>query len=305
MTFDRLVPYRTLISITDPCSLLVRHKVLQVDFNDRRVIEEGYRSIQSNSMTLQVLVTGATGRTGSLVVQKLQQRPEQFSVRGFARSGDKIEQVFGSTDGFYVGDIRDRTTLDAALSGCQALVILTSAVPQMKGMPQPGQRPEFTFAPGEMPEAIDYQGQINQIEAAKAAGVRHIVLVGSMGGTNENHPLNSLGDGKILIWKRKAEQYLIDSGIDYTIIRAGGLLDKPGGQRELLVGKDDKLLANPLQGIPTSIPRADVAEVVVQALLEPNARNKAFDVISKPEETPGAIITQDFASLFAQTTPGL
>ena len=71
-----------------------------------------------------------------------------------------------------------------------------------------------------------------------------------MGGTNEQHPLNKMGNGNILIWKRKAEQYLIDSGIDYTIIRAGGLLDAPGGQRELLVGKDDQLLQNPPDGIP-------------------------------------------------------
>jgi hypothetical protein len=34
---------------------------------------------------------------------------------------------------------------------------------------------------------------------AKAAGVKHIVLVGSMGGTNPNHPLNSLGNGNISI----------------------------------------------------------------------------------------------------------
>jgi hypothetical protein len=39
---------------------------------------------------------------------------------------------------------------------------------------------------------------------AKAAGVKHIVLVGSMGGTNPNHPLNSLGNGNILVssWRR-------------------------------------------------------------------------------------------------------
>ena len=254
---------------------------------------------------LQVLVTGATGRTGSLVFQKLQQRPEQFIVRGFARSQEKVAELFGTTDSFYFGDIRDRNTLSAALAGCQALVIVTSAIPQMKGVPQPGQRPEFTFPDGEMPEVIDYEGQVNQIEAAKAAGVQHIVLVGSMGGTNENHPLNSLGNGRILVWKRKAEQYLIDSTIDYTIIRAGGLLDQPGGKRELLVGKDDTMLVNPPGGVPTSIPRADVAEVAVRSLLELNARNKAFDLISKPEDAPGAVVTTDFAALFAQTTPGL
>lgn len=256
------------------------------------------------TVPLQVLVTGATGRTGSILFQKLQQRPE-FSVRGFARSKEKVEQLFGTTEGFYFGDIRDRATLAAALEGCQALAIVTSAIPQIKGVPQPGQRPEFTFPSDEMPQDIDYQGQVNQIDAAKAAGVNHIVLVGSMGGTDENHYLNRIGDGNILIWKRKAEQYLIDSGIDYTIIRAGGLLDLPGGKRELLVGKNDTLLLSPPDGIATSIPRADVAELVVQALLEPNARNKGFDSISKPEDAPGAVVTTDFASLFAQTTPGL
>ena len=253
---------------------------------------------------VQVLVTGATGRTGSLVVQKLQQRKEQFIVRGFARSRQKVEQLFGTTEGFYFGDIRDPATLAPALVDCQGLVILTSAIPQPKGIPQPGQRPELTFATGEMPEAIDYQGQINQIDTALSAGVNHIVLVGSMGGTDENHPLNRIGNGNILIWKRKAEQYLIDSGTDYTIIRAGGLQDQPGGKRELLVGKNDTMLKNPPNGIPTSIPREDVAEVVVQALLEPNARNKTFDVISQPEDASGAVITKDFAALFAQTTPG-
>jgi uncharacterized protein YbjT (DUF2867 family) len=253
----------------------------------------------------QVLVTGATGRTGALVVQKLQQRPEQFTVRGFARSEQKAIDRFGTTADFHIGDISNPADLQPALKGCDALVILTSATPKMAAPPEPGQRPEFVYPEGGTPEQVDYQGQINQIDAAKAAGVKHIVLVGSMGGTDEQHPLNRMANGNILIWKRKAEAYLIDSGIDYTIIRAGGLQDQPGGLRELIVGKDDTLLAHPPDGIPTSIPRADVAEVVVQALLEPAARNKAFDVISKPEGTPGAVVTTNFQALFEQTTPGL
>ncbi|WOD37924.1 SDR family oxidoreductase [Nodosilinea sp. E11] len=254
---------------------------------------------------LQVLVTGATGRTGALVVQKLQQRPAQFTVRGFVRSGQKASDRFGTTVPLYIGDIAQPDTLSPALAGCDALVILTSAIPQMKAPPKPGQRPEFIYPEGGTPEQVDYHGQLNQIAAAKAAGVKHIVLVGSMGGTNEQHPLNRMANGNILIWKRKAEAYLISSGLDYTIIRAGGLQDQPGGQRELIVGKDDTLLAHPPDGIPTSIPRADVADVVVQALLEPAARNKAFDVISKPEGNPGAVVTTDFGALFEQTTPGL
>ncbi|MGB5636954.1 MAG: SDR family oxidoreductase [Waterburya sp.] len=252
-----------------------------------------------------VLVTGATGRTGSLVFKKLRDEPDEFDVIGLARAPNKVKELFGSTEGLVIGDIRDKSSLDSALKDCDALVILTSAVPQMVTPPSEGQRPEFEFAPQGLPEEVDWQGQKNQIDAAKQARVEHIVLVGSMGGTNPNHPLNRIGNANILVWKRKAEQYLIDSGIDYTIIRAGGLLDKQGGVRELLTGKDDELLNNPPNGMTTSIPRADVASVVVKALTEPNARSKAFDIISKPEDAPDAEVTNDFTSLFEQTTAGI
>lgn len=252
-----------------------------------------------------VLVTGATGRTGSIVIQKLRQYPQEFEVVGLARSETKVKDLFGSTEGFFLGEIKNKSTLVQAIKDCQALVILTSAIPKMKAPPAPGERPEFEFEPGQTPEEIDWLGQKNQIDAALEAGVKHIVLVGSMGGENPNHYLNRVGNGNILIWKRKAEQYLVDSGIDYTIIHPGGLLDQPGGKRELIVGKNDTLLNNPPNGIPTSIPRADVAELVVQALREPHARNKVFDVISKPEDDPTAVATTDFTGLFVQATSGL
>ena len=254
---------------------------------------------------MKILVTGATGKTGSLVLQKLRQQADKFTAIGFARSPEKIQEKFGSTTDFKIGDITNPEDLKTAIAGCEALVILTSAIPKMKAPPQEGQRPEFEFEPGGLPEQVDWIGQKNQIDAAKQAGVKHIVLVGSMGGTNPNHPLNSLGNGKILIWKRKAEQYLIDSGINYTIIRAGGLLDQPGGKRELIVGKNDILLTSPPNNIPTSIPREDVAQLVVQALIQANAINKAFDVISKPENDTSEPITINMEQLFAQTTSGL
>lgn len=246
-----------------------------------------------------VLVTGATGRTGSIVLQKIRQKEDDFEGIGLAQSRSKVQELFGTTEGFYFGDIRDQNSLEPAINNCDALIIVTSATPQMKTPPAEGERPEFTYPDNATPEIIDYQGQVNQIEAAKKAGVQHIILMGSMGGTNENHPLNKLGNGNILIWKRKAEQYLIDSGINYTIVRAGGLLNEPGGKRKLLVGKNDTLL----QRESPTIPREDVAEIIVQALSIPEAKNKAFDLVS--EEASPEEITSDFATLFAQTTPGL
>ncbi|GMP50821.1 hypothetical protein CsSME_00017284 [Camellia sinensis var. sinensis] len=98
------------------------------------------------------------------------------------------------------------------------------------------------------------------------------------------------------VWKRKAEQYLADSGVPYTIIRAGGLQDKEGGIRELLVGKDDELLNTETK----TVTRDDVAEVSIQALQFGEAKFKAFDLASKPERvgTP----TKDFKALFSQIT---
>ena len=252
-----------------------------------------------------ILVTGATGKTGSLVLRKLRAEPDKFEAIGLARSPEKAKAMFGSNKGFVIGDIQDRSCLETALDGCDALVILTSASPKMIAPPAPGERPQFKYEADSTPEIVDYHGQKNQIDAAKKAGVEHIVLVGSMGGTNINHPLNAMGNGNILVWKRKAEQYLINSGINYTIVRAGGLLDKEGGVRQLLVGKDDTMLNDPPEGIPTSVPRDDVATVVVKAIVEPKARNKAFDLISQPEENSIGAITKDFASLFEQTTAGL
>lgn len=243
-----------------------------------------------------VLVTGAGGKTGGIVFEKLKKMPEQFTARGMVRSEESKAKVGG--ENVFVGDVTNADSLKSAFEGIDALVITTSAVPKMKpGFdPSKGGRPEFFYEENGFPEQVDWIGLKNQVEAAKAAGCKHIVLVGSMGGQNPNHMLNSLGNGKILIWKRKGEEYLSQAGVPYTIIRAGGLQDKEGGIREILVGKDDALLETDTKAIT----RADVAEICVQALLNEESANKAFDVASKPEGqgTP----TTDFKSLFAGVT---
>jgi hypothetical protein len=98
-----------------------------------------------------------------------------------------------------------------------------------------------------------------------------------MGGTQPDNFLNSIGDGKILLWKRRAERYLLDSGLDFAIVHPGGLLDAPGGEREVVLGVDDALLA----GAARSIPRADVAELCL-ALLTGGGARRAVDAASRP-----------------------
>ncbi|MCL7040218.1 hypothetical protein MKW94_010642 [Papaver nudicaule] len=258
------------------------------------------------------LVTGASGLTGAIAFKKLKERSDKFEVRGLVRS-EASKQRLGGGDGIYLGDVMEKKSLEQAMQGTDALVILTSAVPKIvpgsfpgadgkraedvftESFDYSGPMPEFYYEEGQYPEQIDWIGQKNQIETAKACGVKHIVLVGSMGGTDPNHFLNHMGNGNILIWKRKAEQYLADSGIPYTIIRAGALDNKAGG-RELLVGKDDELL-NTENG---SIARADVAEACIQALQIEECKFKAFDLGSKPEGVGEP--TKDFKALFAPVT---
>ncbi len=246
-----------------------------------------------------VLVTGAGGRTGRLVFDKLRARPDQFVARGLVRTEESKAALGGGADVF-VGDITaiDDAPLRAALRGCDALVIVTSATPRMKAPPAEGQRPEFEFPPGGLPERVDWYGQKAQIDAAKALGVRRVVVIGSRGGTDPANMLNRIGGNtNILVWKRMAEQYLVNSGLNYTIIRAGGLLDKEGGKRQLVIGADDEDL-----GV-RSVPRADVAEMAVQALLCADAAGRSMDLVSR-EEGDGAPTT-DFAPLFARARRGM
>ncbi|CAM9658406.1 unnamed protein product, partial [Ectocarpus fasciculatus] len=82
-----------------------------------------------------------------------------------------------------------------------------------------------------------------------------------------------------VVESRKAEEYLIASGMTYTIIHPGGLLDKEGGKRQLVLDTDDKMLERKSR----SIPRADVAQLCVECLEIDAAKNRSFDAASNEE----------------------
>ena len=267
------------------------------------------------SSKLTVVVTGAGGRTGQMVVDQMLEEPEAYTVRAVARSAKAIKK-FGERG--VETAVVDVTSLDAAaslaplLTGADALIIATSAVPKIqkrsivklalaKLFKKQGVRPTFTWKGGDggRPVFVDWQGQKTQIDAAIAAGVKRVILVSSMGVTQPTNMLNSIGDqdggGKILLYKRKAEEYLVSkkASIEHCIIHPGGLIDAPGGEREVVLGVDDTLLA----GTVRSIPRADVAALAIAAVDAPAAAAVSLDCVAKP---PGeGAPTRDFAALLA------
>ena len=95
--------------------------------------------------------------------------------------------------------------------------------------------------------------------------------------------------------------YLLESGLTYTIINPCELIDGEEGKREFVYSKSDQLRAKGYSEI-YQLPRSDLAEVVFHTLFEPDAKNKAFDILGKlVDGTP----MNDFAAAFKTTTPGL
>ncbi len=221
-------------------------------------------------MTNPVLVVGATRGVGKHILVKLLAAgvPVRVLVRDFkaarAALGDEVEYI--------AGDARDPETLPAALAGVGAVFCTIGSG-----------RTDAT----DTPEKVDYEGIRNLVEAAQAENVEHFVLVSSLGVTQPDHPLNKIADN-VLQWKLKGEDFLRASGLPYTIIRPGGLLDDPGGKEKLAVSQGDK------PEFSGRISREDVAEVAVQALNQPAARGVTFEVIA---EDGGQ--SADWAGLFA------
>jgi len=252
-------------------------------------------ALAASAAPRRVLVTGAGGETGSRVLRLLESKPDSFAAVGLVRTAESRAALPAASE-VVVASVTDPDAVGGCMKGVDCLIICTSAKPAPTGETSPEGRPVFGFPNGQ-PEAVDWLGQKAQIDAAVAAGVQHVTVCGSMGGTNPENMLNSIGKnadgtgGDILLWKRKAEAYLIESGVRYTIVHPGGLVNEPGGRRELVPGVDDSQAGTENRNIP----RDDVAAVLVASLEHPGYACRSFDVRSKPEGegTP----TTDFGAL--------
>eukprot|EP00548_Thalassiothrix_antarctica_P008197 CAMPEP_0194152950 /NCGR_PEP_ID=MMETSP0152-20130528/54709_1 /TAXON_ID=1049557 /ORGANISM="Thalassiothrix antarctica, Strain L6-D1" /LENGTH=291 /DNA_ID=CAMNT_0038857923 /DNA_START=15 /DNA_END=890 /DNA_ORIENTATION=- len=242
-----------------------------------------------------VLVSGAGGQTGQSLFRKLLALPNEFVPTGIVRNEASKKKLIESggvpADRIVVADVTDadamKTAVEIATAGegeeLAAICICTSAKPAPTEDidPETG-RPVFSFPIGN-PEVVDWEGQKNQIDVAPSAC--HIILCSTMGGTDPNHPLNNLGKSKtgeggmIVQWKRKSEVYLMEQeGKTYTIVHPGGLLNEPGGERELVVGVDDSMDTTESR----TVPREDVAQVMLEAIRCPTIYGgRSFDLIAK------------------------
>jgi uncharacterized protein YbjT (DUF2867 family) len=147
-----------------------------------------------------ILVTGGTGNLGTELVPLLIRRGH--SVRVLTRDPERTHARLAETADVTLGDVRSPDTLGDAVRGADAIVSAMTG-----------------FGPGAHgPKAIDYQGNLNLIRAAEAAGVRRFVLV-SMHGAAADHPM------ELVRMKHRAEQALRVSRLDWVILRPNVLME--------------------------------------------------------------------------------
>ncbi|MBN3869070.1 NAD(P)H-binding protein [Nostoc sp. JL33] len=217
---------------------------------------------------MKAFVAGATGETGRRIVQELIAR--NIPVIALVRDIEKAKGILSPEAELVVGDVLQPESLTAALGDSTVLLVATGAKP--------------SFDPTG-PYKVDFEGTKNLVNAAKAKGVEHFVLVSSLCTSRLFHPLNLFW--LILLWKKQAEEYIQKSGLTYTIVRPGGLKNQDNAD-PIVMQSADTLFDG-------SIPRQKVAQVAVEALFESDARNKIVEIVAKPEAA-----SKSFKELFQQ-----
>ena len=160
-------------------------------------------------MIKRVAVSGASGKTGYRVAEELM--AEGMEPRLLLRPDSRVPDQLNACDQHRL-NLFDQQTLDRALQGVDALVIATGA------------RPSVDLSG---PMRVDAWAVERQVESCRRVGVKRVVLVSSLCAGRWNHPLNLFG--LILVWKRVGERTLEASGLDWTVIRPGGLSEREEG----------------------------------------------------------------------------
>lgn len=202
-----------------------------------------------------ILLVGASGRLGQVVAQHLLAQGKL--VRAMTRTPAKLENLKHQGAAVVGGDLRDPDSLARACQGVEQVVVAAHALVG-KG--------------DNTPQAVDAAGHRQLIDAAKAAGVKHVVLLSVLGAGPEA-PL------EFLRIKYRTEEYLRASGLSFTILRSAAFMDLWGhliGQPILEQGKTTIFGrgANPINFVAVE----DVARFVLIALDDPRARNRTIEV---------------------------
>jgi NADH dehydrogenase len=211
-----------------------------------------------------LLVVGSTGFLGSDVVRRFAGSGQQ--VRALVRgASDPAKRALLEASGAALveGDLKDGASLRRACEGVDTVVSTASATLSRGG--------------GDNIETVDRNGQMQLMDAAVAAGVRHVIYVSVSGNLEAQSPLFDA--------KRAVEGRLREGHIKYTIVRPSFFMEvwlspilgfDPAGGRVRIYGTGDQ----PISMI--SVP--DVAAYVAGCVNNAAVENQTIE-LGGPEAT--------------------
>ena len=150
------------------------------------------------------LVVGATGVLGSRVCRELVAAGKPAA--GMVRSGDddaKVDALRTAGIELVTGDLKDAASLERACRNRTAVISTASA--------------SISAQSGDNIQSVDLDGQRRLIDAAAAAGVSRFVYISFSSNMTTEAPLTAA--------KRTVEQHLAASGLAYTILRCGFMME--------------------------------------------------------------------------------
>jgi uncharacterized protein YbjT (DUF2867 family) len=211
-----------------------------------------------------LVYVGGTGSVGRHALPMLRERG--YSIRAITRNPARAVARYGDDYQWMHGDVRDPEQMAELLAGADYVMCSIGYT-------------EFEGPNG--PQFVDYMGVRNLVDAARAGGVKHFVLVAAGNtGPQADHTLNPRF-GYVAYWKNKGENYLKQSGVPFTIVGPTGFVDGEGGTTGIyLAGRDEYHMA--------TIRRADVAAVAVGTLNNPDAIGKSLFIKNDESVEVGA-----------------
>lgn len=200
---------------------------------------------------MHVFIAGANGQIGQHLLQEMANSDHE--ARALIRhldQGPELQQL-GATE-TVLGDLEKDCS--EAVRGCDTVIFTAGSGPHTG--------PDKTIS-------VDQDAAIRLIDSAKATGVKHFIMVSSMGAEDPDKGPEKLRH--YLEAKHNADEHLKKSGLHYTIVRPGQLTNDEGTGKVSVSAEH--------QGVG-KIPRQDVARVLLAALEANTPADRIFYVVS-------------------------
>jgi len=237
-------------------------------------------------MASRMAVVGSTRGTGLAIMNRL--IADSIEAVAIMRDPAKGEALFGNRAETRVGDVTRPETLAGHFGpDLDAIFFTVDLTGGIGGRGMFGKREDIV--------GTVYGGLMNTVDAAKKAGFKgRFVLLSTIGLQQGSWELI------LLDWIKKGlkqasidkEKYLVESGLNFTIVNAGMLTNGAGGQQGLIINQE----ITPLKG-RYQIARNDLAAVMVAAALNPATSNCQFNVYADKKSGNSPDIDEWFASL--------